>query len=124
MNQRDSGDIIFGMTKKGFPDASAKSFQVKIRGKLFQGFVVRQGDHFFAYRNLCQHLPITLDLNDEDFFSHDKKFLQCQMHGAMYEIPTGLCIAGPCLGARLIKLDLDQEGENLVIRIPKNAAEE
>lgn len=116
--------MTIGMTKKGFTDLTAKSFKAKIRGQVFQGFVVRQGEKFYAYRNLCQHLPITLDLNDDDFFSHDKKYLQCQMHGAMYEIPTGVCIAGPCLGARLIKLELDEEGDNLVIRIPKNAIKE
>ena len=124
MSDRDSGSIAVGLSKKGFADLSAKSFKAKVRGQVFQGFVVRQGDKYYAYRNLCQHLPITLDLNDEDFFTHDKKYLQCQMHGAMYEINTGNCIAGPCLGARLMRLDLEEEEDRLVIRIPKNAAQE
>lgn len=117
------GSIAVGLSKKGFADLTAKSFKAKVRGRVFQGFVVRQGDKFYAYQNLCRHLPITLDLNDDDFFTHDKKFLQCQMHGAMYEINTGLCIGGPCLGAQLMRLELEEEEDRLVIRIPKNASE-
>lgn len=123
MSGREAGGIAIGLAKKGFADLTAKSFKAKVRGQVFQGFVVRQGEKFYAYQNLCRHLPITLDLNDDEFFSHDKKFLQCQMHGAMYEINTGLCVAGPCLGAQLIRLDLEEEEDRLVIRIPKNAAE-
>lgn len=77
------------------------------------------GSRYYAYKNLCQHLPITLDLKDNNFFSHDKKYLQCQMHGAMYEIETGKCIAGPCLGGQLIVLALEEEGEYLKITIPE-----
>lgn len=117
------GSLAVGLSKKGFADLTAKSFKAKVRGRVFQGFVVRQGDKFYAYQNLCRHLPITLDLNDDDFFTHDKKFLQCQMHGAMYEINTGLCIGGPCLGAQLMRLELEEEEDRLVIRIPKNASE-
>lgn len=117
------GSLAVGLSKKGFADLTAKSFKAKVRGRVFQGFVVRQGDKFYAYQNLCRHLAITLDLNDDDFFTHDKKFLQCQMHGAMYEINTGLCIGGPCLGAQLMRLELEEEEDRLVIRIPKNASE-
>ena len=37
----------------------------KLKGRVFRGILVRRGGKFYAYQNLCQHLPITLDLNDE-----------------------------------------------------------
>lgn len=99
---------------------SARSFTTKIRGRLFRGFVVLKAGRYYAYQNLCQHLPITLDLNDDDFFTHDKRHLQCHMHGAMYEIESGLCVAGPCEGSRLRPLELKEEETRLVIHIPES----
>jgi len=108
------------ISKRNFSDLSTRSFQVVVKGKLFQGFVVKKGGRYFAYQNLCQHLPITLDLRDSDFFTHDKQFLQCHMHGAMYEVETGFCIAGPCQGARLVALELQEEEGRVVISIPES----
>ena len=96
----------------------AKPFQAKIKGKIFQGILVRKDGQFFAYQNLCQHLPITLDLQDGQFLTHDRNFLQCHMHGAMYELNTGLCIAGPCEGARLKGLEIEEDEQQVVIKLP------
>ena len=108
------------VSKKNFKDFSAQSFTTKIRGEVFHGFVIKKNNKYFAYQNLCRHLSVTLDLNDADFFTHDKKHLQCQMHGAIYEIETGLCIAGPCVGAKLISIPFSEEENRLVIKVPEN----
>jgi len=113
-------DHSISISKRNFPEPGAKPFQVKVRGHIFQGIVVKKGGKFFAYQNLCQHLPITLDLKDGNFFTHDKKYLQCHMHGAMYEADTGVCIAGPCLGATLVALDLAEEVSHVIVRIPES----
>jgi nitrite reductase/ring-hydroxylating ferredoxin subunit len=68
-------------------------------------------------------LPVTLDLNDDNFFTFDQAYLQCHMHGAMYEIETGYCIGGPCLGARLDILSFVEVGEELHITVPESAAD-
>lgn len=106
------------VAKKGLADLTARSFKTRLRGKTFQGFVVRKGDKYYAYQNLCQHLLTTLDLGDDEFLNHDKTHLQCHAHGATYEIETGLCVAGPCPGARLVSLALQEEEAHLVITIP------
>lgn len=98
---------------------TTRPFETKVKGRTFQGLIVKKNGKYFAYENLCQHLPITLDLNDNHFFNHDKSYLQCHMHGAMYEIETGLCIAGPCQGANLVALELREEDEELVITVPE-----
>ncbi len=104
--------------KKLSVDPSTIDFQVKINGQIIKGFVVRKGQHYFAYQNLCKHLPVTLDLNDNSFFNHDKTLLQCQMHGAIYEIETGLCVGGPCEGAKLRPLPFIENSDRLVISFP------
>ena len=82
--------------------------------------MVRKGANFYAYQNLCKHLPVTLDLNDNSFFNHDKTLIQCQMHGALYEISTGLCVGGPCEGARLRVLDAKETESQLIITFPED----
>lgn len=111
---------VVAVPKKNFKDLTARSFKTRVRGQVFQGFVVQKAGKFFAYHNLCQHLPITLDLGDDDFFTHDKSYLQCHMHGAMYEMETGFCVAGPCQGSRLVALEMEEEETRLVICIPEN----
>lgn len=115
--------MIVSIPKKKFEELSAKGFQVKIRGKVVKGFVTKKSNQFYAYLNLCKHLPVTLDLNDENFFTFDKTHFQCHMHGAMYEIETGFCVAGPCQGARLEALEITEEENRLLINVPESAAE-
>jgi nitrite reductase/ring-hydroxylating ferredoxin subunit len=41
----------------------------------------------------------------DEFLTKDREFIICSSHGAMYEIDTGLCIAGPCIGKSLRPVD-------------------
>lgn len=106
--------------KKLSADPATADFSVKIKGKIIKGFVVRKGTGFYAYQNLCKHLPVTLDLNDNSFFNHDKTLLQCQMHGALYEMDTGFCVGGPCEGAKLRPLPLQETENQLIITFPED----
>lgn len=114
-----NGSVI--IARSALADGKARGFQVKVKGKILQGLVVQKGNAFFAYRNECRHLAITLDLNDEQFFNAEGTHLQCQMHGATYEIESGECIAGPCVGAFLEKLELRVEEERLVIQLEEKS---
>ena len=90
----------------------------RVQGKKFKGLVTRKGGKFYAYENLCRHLPIPLDLEDDQFFSYDHAFLQCQMHGALYEITSGDCVGGPCVGSKLRSLVVHEEEYRLLIELP------
>ena len=106
------------VSKRKFEEGEGRSFVGRVQGKIFKGLVVRKGDKFFAFENLCRHLPIPLDLEDDQFFSHDHSFLQCQMHGALYEINTGKCVGGPCVGSTLRSLVVHEEEHRLLIELP------
>jgi nitrite reductase/ring-hydroxylating ferredoxin subunit len=66
-----------------------------------RGLVVRRGAEVRAYVNRCPHAGHPLNLRPHDFLTPDRTLLLCNSHGALFEIDTGLCVAGPCSGARL-----------------------
>lgn len=115
-------DTLVFISKSKLRSKQACGFKTTVDGKLYRGILVKRDDRYYAYQNMCKHLPITLDLNDDNFFSHDEKYLQCQMHGAMYEVETGLCIGGPCEGASLNSLKIIEEPDQLIIHIPPRKA--
>lgn len=71
-----------------------------------EGMLVRQDGRYHAYYNECAHIALPLDWGDNDFFSLDFKRLVCKNHGAEFEPTTGLCIAGPCTGASLKRIEV------------------
>lgn len=89
-------------------------------------FVVRKGGHVAAFLNRCMHWPVTLDMETNDFWDYDEKYLQCRTHGAVYRL-DGVCIAGPCTGERLITLPVMEQGGRLMLdqsRLPPDLARE
>lgn len=80
-----------------------------------EGVLVTFNGQVAAYENSCRHIPITLDYGDNRFFTRDGKHLVCQTHGAIYEPLSGYCVAGPCAGATLKKLRIEQEGEAIYL---------
>ena len=80
-----------------------------------RGFVVQSDQGVRAYLNRCPHLSYPLNYLPDDFLSYDRRFLQCKMHGALFEKDSGLCIAGPCLGRRLVALPLRVDDNAVVV---------
>ena len=82
-------------------DPGCREFSIGDGDWPFLGFVVRQGDEVFAYQNFCAHVGHQLNWVPDGFFNKDGSAIQCASHGALYEIDTGLCFAGPCRGKSL-----------------------
>jgi len=70
------------------------------------GFVVRYRGEVRAYVNRCAHVPVELDWQPGRFFDDSGLYLICATHGALYDPVGGHCLAGPCRGGRLPKLDV------------------
>jgi nitrite reductase/ring-hydroxylating ferredoxin subunit len=87
-------------------DPGCREFSIGDGDWPFKGFVVRRGDEVFAYQNFCVHLGHPLNWMPDRFLTKDLTAVMCASHGALYEIDTGLCFAGPCLGKELIKVEL------------------
>ncbi|TMV87451.1 Rieske 2Fe-2S domain-containing protein [Thioclava sp. BHET1] len=70
-------------------------------------FVVRQGERVFGWRNSCPHYDhARMAWKKDEFLNGDKSHIVCGAHGALFEIDTGTCILGPCIGRSLTPVAL------------------
>jgi nitrite reductase/ring-hydroxylating ferredoxin subunit len=88
-------------------DPGCREFEIGDGEWPFRGFVVRQGDQVFAYQNFCVHVGHQLNWTPNRFLTKDNTAIICASHGAMYEIGSGLCFAGPCKGKSLRPVEID-----------------
>lgn len=93
-------------------------FQVELDGKRKPAFILKYGSQYFAYLNECAHIPVEMDWQPGDFLDIDKTTILCAMHGAAYLPDTGLCVRGPCKGARLKKIPIYEQEMQLVTDLP------
>jgi len=71
-----------------------------------KGFVVRKGETVRAYVNHCPHAGYPLNWNPDQFLAPELAVIRCVMHGALFEVATGDCIVGPCVGHALQPLEI------------------
>lgn len=79
-------------------------------------FAVKKNGRCYAYRNNCPHAGAPLNWGIDEFLTYDKEYLLCSLHGAVFDIETGLCIAGPCKGDRLEAVPFEISDGKVVIR--------
>jgi nitrite reductase/ring-hydroxylating ferredoxin subunit len=85
-------------------------FDVLEFGRSAQAFALRHEHGAVAYVNRCAHVPVEMDWQPRQFWDSDRQFIICSVHGALYDPATGRCVAGPCVGARLHAIQLNEEG--------------
>lgn len=82
------------------PDGGARGFAAAGGG--FTGlFAVRRAGEVYVYVNSCPHIGTPLDWAPGRFLTADGARIICATHGAEFGIEDGVCLRGPCLGARL-----------------------
>jgi nitrite reductase/ring-hydroxylating ferredoxin subunit len=90
-------------------------FQLHRLGGDDTGFAIRSGGTVCAYVNRCPHLGTELDWQPGEFFDFAGLYLVCSTHGALFEPGTGYCVAGPCRGASLERLDVRERDGRVVL---------
>jgi nitrite reductase/ring-hydroxylating ferredoxin subunit len=89
-----------------------------------KGFAIRHAGAVRAFVNRCPHLGVELDWQPGEFFETTGLYLACSTHGALFDPTSGLCVAGPCRGARLEAIAvLERDGKILVHDTPALPAE-
>ena len=83
------------------PDGKARNFVLEMKAGRFHGFVVRRGDSVHGYVDRCAHMALPLAQQLDQYLTPDGGLIQCSWHGALYRIGDGVCVGGPCAGARL-----------------------
>jgi nitrite reductase/ring-hydroxylating ferredoxin subunit len=83
------------------PDGGALAIDIADDGNTRSILLLRSGDRVSAYENECPHAARRLDWAPGQFLVEDG-YLICAAHGAMFTIPAGECVAGPCRGEHLL----------------------
>jgi len=91
---------------KSLKNLSGKEFLLENVEIKQDAFLIYFNEHCYAYENSCPHTGVNLNWQKGQFFSLDGLYLQCSLHGALFEPDTGLCIRGPCKGERLKKMTI------------------
>ena len=87
-------------------DPGAKGFTIGGGEWPLRGFVVRRGETVRAYVNHCPHAGFPLNWQPDAFLAPDAPLILCAMHGALFDVDSGLCVSGPCAGRSLRALPL------------------
>ncbi len=94
--------VRFEMPHAGVNDAVA-GFAIGFRGAVY------------AYVNSCPHRGTELDWQPGEVFEGTGLYLMCATHGALFDPASGLCVGGPCHGARLRALAIRVAGDDVVL---------
>lgn len=92
-------------------DPGAKSLYFEVWPAAFNGFVVRRGMRVWGYVDRCPHAARPLAPIEDRYLTREKDFLLCSVHGALFQIEDGVCVAGPCAGQRLTPWPVRLDGE-------------
>jgi nitrite reductase/ring-hydroxylating ferredoxin subunit len=83
------------------PDGDSRGFDPLSTGR-DSCIVVRLGEQVFSYRNTCPHVNGSpLAWRKDQYLNADRSHIVCSGHGALFDIRTGVCTLGPCVGERL-----------------------
>jgi nitrite reductase/ring-hydroxylating ferredoxin subunit len=83
------------------PDGSSRGFDPERTGKDTL-LVVRQGEQLYAYLDACPHEGGTpMAWRKDEYLNGDHSRIVCHAHGAQFDIASGVCTLGPCLGQSL-----------------------
>jgi len=96
-------------------DPGARGFTMGEGEWPLRGFVVRRGDTVRAYVNHCPHAGFPLNWQPDGFLAKHAPLILCVMHGALFEIDSGRCVSGPCVGSSLHPLPVQVERGYVVL---------
>jgi len=100
------------------PESGSRGFDPQRTGQ-DSILLMRKGGDVYAYVDLCPHLDTPLAWRKDAYLNSAGNRIVCAAHGALFEIETGLCTLGPCLGQSLtpVPLTISQKGEVLLASI-------
>ncbi|WP_133500816.1 Rieske (2Fe-2S) protein [Cognatilysobacter terrigena] len=97
-------------------DGQPSEAEAQIDGAPESLIVLRTGDRVDAFLNICPHAGRRLDWAPGKFLLTREGLLVCAAHGASFSLPSGECVAGPCKGDSLRRVDVQvDDGE---VRLP------
>ena len=94
------------------PDGGSRGFDPQRSGQDTL-LVVRRGRRLYGWADVCPHLGTPMAWRKDAYLDAARQHIVCAAHGALFEIDTGQCVLGPCLGDSLtpVPLTLQDDGE-------------
>jgi len=94
------------------PDGDSRGFDPHATGR-DTVVVVRQDPVLHAWVNACPHHGTPMAWRKNAFLNAARDRIVCGAHGAQFEIATGRCTLGPCMGQSLtpVALRIHDDGE-------------
>ncbi len=83
-------------------DGAARNYVLQLRAGRFHGFVVRRGEAAWGYVDRCPHAGVPLAPRLDEYLTPSGELIACSWHGALFRVEDGVCVGGPCAGARLM----------------------
>ncbi|MGA1741202.1 MAG: Rieske (2Fe-2S) protein [Pseudohongiellaceae bacterium] len=96
---------------QSIPEGASRSFELKQSAL----FAVKKREQIFLYRNRCPHMHVPLNWEPDKFLNNSGDLIQCSTHGALFNIESGECLQGPCLGQSLQSIDYEIKAGNIYI---------
>ncbi|MGI3166346.1 Rieske (2Fe-2S) protein [Pseudooceanicola sp. 200-1SW] len=104
------------------PDGAARGF-LPLPGAPRQVIVVNRAGRLDAYMDSCPHYRggTPMAWRKDAYLNAAGTHLACHAHGALFDIDTGACVSGPCLGRKLTRVPLTEEADGS-ITVPAQVA--
>jgi nitrite reductase/ring-hydroxylating ferredoxin subunit len=101
------------------PDGLSRGFDPWREGQ-DSVLAVRQGTRIHVWRDACPHFGDTpMAWRKDAYLNAARTRIVCAAHGAEFDIETGVCTLGPCLGQALQKLAFVVTDENNIYIAPQ-----
>ena len=94
---------------KDIPENAGLGMTIPYRDKDVEIFILKRNNKIFAYKNRCPHTGANLNWQPDVFMDYENTYIQCAIHGAKFDIETGLCVWGPCVQQSLEKVPISIE---------------
>ncbi|MCG8426495.1 MAG: Rieske 2Fe-2S domain-containing protein [Chromatiales bacterium] len=94
-------------------EGACKGFSADWLGEKLEGFLVKKEGVFYAFKNSCPHIGAPLNWMPDEFLDPEGNYIQCSMHGALFEMDSGLCVSGPCVAKNLESLSVQVAGDEV-----------
>lgn len=96
------------------PDGGSRGFDPDGCGQA-SVFAVRRGHGVHVYADACPHHGTAMAWRRDAYLNAAGDRIVCAAHGALFEIETGLCVLGPCLGDRLEAVPWRMAADGLIV---------
>jgi nitrite reductase/ring-hydroxylating ferredoxin subunit len=85
-------------------DGEARGYSVPGLGR--KVVLVRKGGAIFGYLDSCPHYAggTPMAWKTDAYLDGEGAHIACHSHGALFDIETGDCVLGPCLGQSLTRV--------------------